>query len=252
MAIWTTTPWTIPANLAVAVNGNLDYAVVGHLALPYRLVVAQALIGSLRQRLSAVPEGEELQVHGTLKGEALAGTTYTHPLAGRVSEVVLGGEYITVESGTGLVHTAPGHGQDDYVTGLKYGLCTASQPPLSPVDDAGRFTAEAGDDLVGLDVLGEGNTACIEQLRASGSLLVAEDYPHKYPYDWRTKKPTIFRATAQWFASVDGFRDEALKAIDEVAPHAPHPSPRTTPRPLSTPRPLITPRPLSTPRRASP
>ena len=157
-----------------------------------------------------------MQVYATLSGEALSGTKYRHPLAGRESEVVLGGDYITVESGTGLVHTAPGHGQDDYVTGLKYGLCTASAPPLSPVDDAGKFTAEAGADLEGMDVLGEGNTACITALEASGSLLLAEDYPHKYPYDWRTKKPTIFRATAQWFASVDGFRDEALKAIDEV------------------------------------
>ena len=162
-----------------------------------------------------------MQVYATLSGEALSGTKYRHPLAGRESEVVLGGDYITVESGTGLVHTAPGHGQDDYVTGLKYGLCTASAPPLSPVDDAGKFTAEAGADLEGMDVLGEGNTACITALEASGSLLLAEDYPHKYPYDWRTKKPTIFRATAQWFASVDGFRDEALKAIDEVTPGPP-------------------------------
>jgi len=216
VAIWTTTPWTIPANLAVAVNGNLDYAVVGHPALAYRLIVAEALVGSLRQRLSAVPEGEELQVYATLKGEALAGTKYRHPMIERESEVVVGGAYITTESGTGLVHTAPGHGQDDYVTGLKYGLCSAGAPPLSPVDDAGKFTAEAGEALQGMDVLGEGNTACISALEAAGSLLLAEDYPHKYPYDWRTKKPTIFRATAQWFASVDGFRDEALKAIDEV------------------------------------
>lgn len=138
-----------------------------------------------------------LQVYATLTGEALSGTKYRHPLAGRESEVVLGGDYITVESGTGLVHTAPGHGQDDYVTGLKYGLCSAGEPPLSPVDDAGKFTAEAGEDLQGMDVLGEGNTACITALEAAGSLLLAEDYPHKYPYDWRTKKPTIFRATAQ-------------------------------------------------------
>ena len=157
-----------------------------------------------------------MQVHATLSGEALSGTKYRHPLAGRESEVVLGGDYITVESGTGLVHTAPGHGQDDYITGLKYGLCSANQPPLSPVDDAGKFTADAGEALQGMDVLGEGNAACITALEEAGSLLLAEDYNHKYPYDWRTKKPTIFRATAQWFASVDGFREQALKAIDEV------------------------------------
>ena len=211
VAVWTTTPWTIPANLAVAVNGALDYAVVGHPALPYRLLVAEGLVGSLRQRLDAVPEGEELEVYGVFKGDAVAGTLYTHPLAGRESPVVLGGDYITTESGTGLVHTAPGHGQDDYLTGLKYGL-----ELLSPVDDAGRFTAEAGEDLKGLDVLGEGNTKVIEQMREAGALLLEEAYEHKYPYDWRTKKPTIFRATSQWFASVDGFRQEALDAIEQV------------------------------------
>ena len=116
-----------------------------------------------------------MQVYATLTGEALSGTKYRHPLAGRESEVVLGGDYITVESGTGLVHTAPGHGQDDYITGLKYGLCSAGEPPLSPVDDAGKFTAEAGPELQGMDVLGDGNTACITALEAAGSLLLAED-----------------------------------------------------------------------------
>lgn len=170
-------PWTIPANLAVAVNGKLDYAVVTHPALPYRLVVAEALVGSLRQRLSdQIPEGEELQIAATFKGDDLVGgtacregrrtppqvpawwlhrrrsrlrtaerrlrwearpsarlrlrmnrsgmapppgTKYKHPLLERESAVVAGGDYITTESGTGLVHTAPGHGQDDYITGLK-------------------------------------------------------------------------------------------------------------------------------------
>mmetsp|Transcript_10182 Transcript_10182/g.33516 ORF Transcript_10182/g.33516 Transcript_10182/m.33516 type:complete len:1021 (+) Transcript_10182:19-3081(+) len=212
IAIWTTTPWTIPANLAVAVNANLDYSVV---AAPQsagggRLLVATELVGSLTSKLG-LGEGEALEVVATLKGSELVGTTYTHPLAGRSSMVVEGGDYITTESGTGLVHTAPGHGQEDYQTGLKYGL-----ELLSPVDDAGRFTDEAGDGLAGLNVLGDGNTAVIEKLKTSGNLLSVDPYQHKYPYDWRTKKPTIFRATSQWFASVDGFRDGALAAIGET------------------------------------
>jgi len=205
VAIWTTTPWTIPANLAVAVNLKIDYAVV-ECSGGGKLLVAKDLIASLAETI-----GQELTEVACFKGAELVGTTYQHPLYDRVSAVVEGGEYITTESGTGLVHTAPGHGQEDYQTGLKYGL-----PLLSPVDDAGRFTAEAGDAFAGLDVLGDGNTAVVAALDASGHLLKLSPYPHKYPYDWRTKKPTIFRATDQWFASVDNFRDDAMAAIDDV------------------------------------
>jgi isoleucyl-tRNA synthetase len=147
----------------------------------------------------------------TLTGNDIIGTTYQHPLYERTSPVLAGGDYITTESGTGLVHTAPGHGQEDYQTGLKYGLDL-----LSPVDDVGKFTIEAGERFVGLSVLDEGNQAIIDALRETGALLKAEDYGHKYPYDWRTKKPTIFRATDQWFASVEGFRKSALAAVDTV------------------------------------
>ena len=211
VVIWTTTPWTIPANLAVAVNKDLEYAVVGHPSIPYKMVVAKDLIASLASRCEGLPEGEELETYGVYKGSDIAGTSYDHPFAGRTSDVVLGGDYITSDGGTGLVHTAPGHGQDDYLTGLKYGL-----ELLSPVNDAGAFTSEAGADLEGLSVLGDGNTACIEKLKEAGVLVKEEAYEHKYPYDWRTKKPTIFRATSQWFASVDGFREDALTAIDNV------------------------------------
>ena len=211
VVIWTTTPWTIPANLAVAVNPEIEYAVVGHPNVPYKMVVAKDLVGELAARLDGVAEGEELTIDLVVKGKDIEQTGYEHPFAGRTSKVVLGGDYITTESGTGMVHTAPGHGQDDYITGLKYGL-----ELLSPVDDAGKFTSEAGGDLQGLSVLGEGNTAVIEKLSSVGALVKAEDYEHKYPYDWRTKKPTIFRATSQWFASVDGFREGALSAIDSV------------------------------------
>ena len=209
VAIWTTTPWTIPANLAVSVNPELVYAIVavGENApgnFKY-LIVAKDLVESLSATL-----GTTLAVEATVMGQALEHTTYRHPLYDRQSEIVIGGDYVTTESGTGLVHTAPGHGQEDYMVGQRYGL-----PILSPVDDDGNFTAEAGQ-FAGLNVLGDGNGAVVEALKEAGALLKEEPYVHKYPYDWRTKKPTIFRATEQWFASVAGFREEALKAIAEV------------------------------------
>jgi len=209
VAIWTTTPWTVPANLAVAVNPELEYAVVEH-PKTGRLLVASDLVGSLAVTLD-IPEGESFQTLVTLTGHDVIGTIYKHPLYPRTSSVLAGGDYITTEAGTGLVHTAPGHGQEDYITGLKYGLDL-----LSPVDDVGKFTIEAGERFVGMSVLDEGNQAIISALEETESLLKVEDYGHKYPYDWRTKKPTIFRATDQWFASVEGFRDDALKAVDTV------------------------------------
>jgi len=209
IAIWTTTPWTIPANLAVAVNTELSYSVVEH-GKTGRLLVATDLIDTLVNKLD-LPEGETFQTLATVTGADLLGTTYRHPLYPRTSPILAGGDYITTESGTGLVHTAPGHGQEDYATGLKNGL-----ELLSPVDDVGKFTIEAGEKFVGMSVLGDGNMAIIDALTESNSLLMVEDYGHKYPYDWRTKKPTIFRATDQWFASVEGFRDDALNAVDTV------------------------------------
>ena len=204
VAIWTTTPWTLPANLAVSVNERLDYALVddgeGRL-----LVVAADLIDSLATTLE-----RQLVRKATVKGALLSGLTYRHPLLDRTSPVVIGGEYITTESGTGLVHTAPGHGVDDFHTGQKNGL-----PVLCPVDEAGTLTDEAGP-FAGLNVLKDANPVIIDALETAGALLKQEAYGHRYPYDWRTKKPTIFRATEQWFASVDGFRQQALDAIDRV------------------------------------
>eukprot|EP00899_Mesostigma_viride_P024627 jgi/Mesvir1/5349/Mv15438-RA.1 len=259
VAVWTTTPWTIPANLAVAFNAKLKYVVTevktpkqapapaatpaaeasasdatatdkkkkggkkgaaasdkpapappasvpsGEWTCQY-VIVAQDLVDTLASTL-----GVTLEVKGEVPASALEGCTYRHPLYDRVSPVVPGGDYITTESGTGLVHIAPGHGQEDYIVGQKFGL-----PLLSPVDDAGKFTEEAGDKFQGLNVLAEGNTAIVEALAASKALMLEKPYEHKYPYDWRTKKPTIFRATRQWFASVDGFRQQALDAIKSV------------------------------------
>ncbi|MGB1621274.1 MAG: isoleucine--tRNA ligase [Synechococcus sp.] len=204
VAIWTTTPWTLPANLAVSVNERLDYALAddGNGRL---LLVASDLVESLSTTL-----GLPLTSTLTVKGAELAGLIYRHPLLDRTSPVVIGGDYITTESGTGLVHTAPGHGVDDFHTGQKNGL-----PVLCPVDEAGTLTAEAGP-FAGLNVLKDANPAIITALDEAGALLKQEAYGHRYPYDWRTKKPTIFRATEQWFASVEGFRQQALDAIDQV------------------------------------
>jgi isoleucyl-tRNA synthetase len=211
VAIWTTTPWTIPGNLAVSLNPELMYSVVetdkkAEHPIPFKyLLVAAELV----ERLSAT-FGNNLSVKATVKGKDLEHSTYKHPLFDRESPILIGGDYVTTESGTGLVHTAPGHGQEDFIVGQRYGL-----PVLCPVDADGNFTAEAGE-FAGLNVLKDANEAVIKALEKAGSLIKEEPYQHKYPYDWRTKKPTIFRATEQWFASVEGFREEALKAIQNV------------------------------------
>jgi isoleucyl-tRNA synthetase len=203
VAIWTTTPWTLPANLAVSVNERLDYSICQ--AGERHLVVASELREGLETTL-----GLTLTPVLTVKGAELEGSTYHHPLLERTSPVVIGGDYITTEAGTGLVHTAPGHGVDDFNTGKKYGL-----PVLCPVDEAGNLTADAGP-FAGTNVLKDANPTILSALEGSGLLLKQERYEHRYPYDWRTKKPTIFRATEQWFASVEGFRQEALEAIAQV------------------------------------
>ncbi|KAI3962312.1 hypothetical protein MKX01_005314 [Papaver californicum] len=229
LAIWTTTPWTVPANAAVAVNAKLQYVVVevhpilesgdactgkgkkylgnvfkSKLRNPF-LVVASDLVPALESKW-----GVNLTIKRTLLGLDLENCRYMHPIDNRECPVVIGGDYITTESGTGLVHTAPGHGQEDYMTGLKYRL-----PVIAPVDDEGKFTEEAGS-FSGLSVLGDGNVAVVKYLDEQLSLVMEEPYKHKYPYDWRTKKPTIFRATEQWFASVEGFRQAAMDAISKV------------------------------------
>ncbi|CAH9142186.1 unnamed protein product [Cuscuta epithymum] len=227
LAIWTTTPWTIPANAAVALNAKLQYAIVevqsvtvvnsstrngamipGKLLKCFEnlfLVVALDLVSTLEAKWNL-----KLVVKKTILGADLEKSRYIHPIDNRECPVVIGGDYITTTSGTGLVHTAPGHGQEDYITGLKYDL-----PLLSPIDDDGKFTEEAGP-FSGLDVLGNGNTSVIQYLDEHNSMILMEPYKHKYPYDWRDKKPTIFRATEQWFASVDKFREAAIDAVKGV------------------------------------
>jgi isoleucyl-tRNA synthetase len=199
LLVWTTTPWTLPADVAVAVHPDLEYAVVdfrGHEA-----IVAPQRIEECRKRF---PLGE---VKETIKGRDLAGHQYKHPLYGHECPVVTA-DYVTIADGTGLVHTAPGHGREDYETGMEFGL-----PVLSPVDENGRFTDEAPP-YTGRTIF-EADPVIVEDLRASGVLVHAEEVTHDYPCCWRCKKPVIFRATEQWFIRMDheGGREKALEAV---------------------------------------
>jgi len=203
LLIWTTTPWTLPANLALAVHPMYQYAVVATERYG-KLVVAAELVGSVMEVIGAGC----YQVLGTLAGQQWEGVRTRHPFLERESPVVLA-DYVTLEQGTGVVHTAPGHGKEDYLTGLQYNL-----PVLSPVDEQGRFTAEAGK-YAGMKVQ-DADPLIIEDMRAAGSLLWAGQLAHQYPHCWRCQGEVIFRATSQWFMAVDMFTEEALAAIDQV------------------------------------
>nr|WP_269623570.1 isoleucine--tRNA ligase [Prochlorococcus marinus] len=205
VAIWTTTPWTLPANTAVALNKDIEYVFARDISSGHILILAADLIDLVSKDID-----RELEVLAVVKGLSLEGAIYQHPLFNINNPFVLGDNYITTQSGTGIVHTAPGHGIDDFKTGIKYNL-----PIICPVDHRGFFTSEAGQ-FEGLNVLKDANQSIINALTKSGNLLKEKSYQHKYPYDWRTKKPTIFRATQQWFASVKGFRTDALNAINKV------------------------------------
>lgn len=200
--IWTTTPWTIPANLGITVHADLNYVVVEEAGQKY--VIAEDLLESVKTEL----EWANPTVVKTVKGSELEYILAKHPLYGRDSLVMLG-DHVTTDAGTGCVHTAPGHGEDDFIVGKKYGLDV-----LSPVDDKGVFTSEA----VGFEGIfyDTANKAITEKLQEVGALLKLNFITHSYPHDWRTKKPVIFRATAQWFASIKDFRNELLDAIKET------------------------------------
>jgi isoleucyl-tRNA synthetase len=202
--IWTTTPWTIPANLAVAVHPDFTYAVVE--AGEDRYLLAEALVKPTMEAIGVA----DYRVLATRPGRELMGLKFRHPLFDRPSPVVLA-RYVTLESGTGVVHTAPGHGREDFMTGQEYGLGI-----LSPVDASGHFTEEAGP-FAGLD-LKNGDRAVIDALRDAGVLLAEGTLTHSYPHCWRCHGALIFRATDQWFMDIDheGFREKALAAIQNV------------------------------------
>ncbi|MGM0863618.1 MAG: isoleucine--tRNA ligase [Bacillota bacterium] len=202
LVIWTTTPWTIPANLGIAVHEDLSYVVVNVKESSY--VVAEDLLEDVAKNL----EWEDYSVSKKVKGAELEHIVAKHPLYDRDSLVVLG-EHVTTDSGTGCVHTAPGHGEDDFLVGRKYGLDV-----LCPVDDKGVMTSEApGFEGLFYD---KANKPITEKLQETGALLKLNFITHSYPHDWRTKKPVIYRATAQWFASIDKFRKELLEAVNET------------------------------------
>jgi isoleucyl-tRNA synthetase len=211
--IWTTTPWTIPANLAVAVHPDLDYVEIH--AGDDRYVVAAALAA----RFAADCGIESYSIVSTHRGSALEGISTRHPIIDRASPIVLA-SYVTTDSGTGCVHTAPGHGVEDYHTGLHYGL-----EVYCPVDDQGRYVddGKVPAALVGLSVLESdgvcpANDAVLAQLGAAGALLARKRLKHSYPHCWRSKTPVVFRALDQWFISVDhdNLRARALDAIGKV------------------------------------
>ncbi|HYR46202.1 MAG TPA: isoleucine--tRNA ligase, partial [Thermoanaerobaculia bacterium] len=215
--IWTTTPWTIPSNVAIAVHPDTDYVLLEHDGRLY--VVAGPLAGSVAASLHW-----EQRTVGKARGSDLVGLRYRHPLAAGMrgalepeeearSFRIVPGTHITMDAGTGLVHTAPGHGEDDFATGRRENL-----PILSPVDESGRFTT--AEKYRGKKVL-EANAEIVEDLRAAGALLhLEENFQHEYPHCWRCKKPVIFRATVQWFVRLDhegaDVRAAALEAIPRV------------------------------------
>ncbi len=204
--IWTTTPWTLPANLAVCLNPHLDYVAL-HVGDEY-VIVAARLVDAFLAATGLGPEIKRLPVDlAPLDGADV----FRHPLFDRSSRLVFE-SHVTADTGTGCVHTAPGHGYEDFQVGQKYDL-----PVLTPVDAHGRFTAEAGP-YVGLEVFAA-NPRVVEDLRASGALVHSEPLSHSYPHCWRSKNPLIFRATEQWFLRIDhaALRSTALAEIDRVA-----------------------------------
>ncbi len=201
IAIWTTTPWTLPANLAIAVDPEAEYEVLS--SETERVIVAH----KRAEAFSKEAGFRALEGLNFRKGKQLAGLKAHHPFFDRTSEI-LAGDFVTMDTGTGAVHMAPGHGEDDYRLGVRSGL-----EILSPVDSHGRFTEKAGlPDLTGKYVF-DANADIVELLRDRGMLLAAQQYHHSYPYCWRSKTPIIFRAVEQFFIRIDQIRQRALEAV---------------------------------------
>lgn len=201
--IWTTTPWTIPANLAISAHPDFSYGL-------YQTNLGKILIAeALKDKIKEVLKLEVIDLIKTIKGKDLEFIDTKHPFFDRMSPIILG-THVTDDAGSGFVHTAPGHGEEDFIVGMKYKL-----PPLCPVDSKGVMTEEAGPLLQGLYYTAA-NVKIIEMLEASGHLLLSYTFSHAYPHDWRTNKPLIYRATPQWFASIEPIRATLLSEINRV------------------------------------
>lgn len=213
LVIWTTTPWTLPANVAVAVSPRQEYVLVtlGREGWAEDFFVARPLL----ETFVAETELQVLAEVATVRGEELAGLEARHPFLDRTSRVITA-DFVTMDTGTGQVHIAPGHGADDYLAGRQHGL-----PVLSPVDDAGRLTEEAGMPAWTGKYVFDANADVVAHLRAINALLGEKKYLHSYPHCWRSKTPVVFRAVEQFFIRIDALRGDALQAIDGVTwlPH---------------------------------
>ena len=205
LVIWTTTPWTLPANVAIAVHARQEY-VLSETESGESLIIARPLLEAFQQETNIVFTREVSVVSGT----ELVGSEAQHPFLDRTSKVITA-DFVTTETGTGQVHIAPGHGADDYIAGKQNGL-----PILSPVDDRGHLTEEAGVPALTGKYVFAANPIVIELLRERSALLAEQKYTHSYPHCWRSKTPIVFRAVEQFFIRIDAFRAEALAAIDTV------------------------------------
>ncbi|MCY1594488.1 isoleucine--tRNA ligase [Staphylococcus pettenkoferi] len=203
--IWTTTPWTLPANVAITVHPELtygEYLVDGH-----KYVVGKDLVDDVAENLGW--NMDDIELVKEFSGKDLEYVEAQHPFLEDRTVLLINGDHVTTDAGTGCVHTAPGHGEDDYIVGAKYDL-----PVISPVDYKGVLTEEAGP-FAG-EFYDKANKPITDLLKENGSLLKLDFITHSYPHDWRTKKPVIFRATPQWFASIDKVRQDILDAIEET------------------------------------
>lgn len=205
IVIWTTTPWTLPANMAISLNPDFDYGL-------YKTEKGLLILGKdLAEVAFQEMEIEEFTLIKEFKGSDLEMGSYQHPFLDRTGYIILG-THVTADAGTGCVHTAPGHGQEDYVVACRYNI-----PVISPINNKGVLTEEAGPLFAGM-FYAKANKAIVDHLDKIGVLLKVKEITHSYPHDWRSKTPVIFRATEQWFVKVEGsdLREKALGALDAV------------------------------------
>lgn len=209
LVVWTTTPWTIPGSEGVTIDAKFNYSVVKPANDDRKFVIATELVAKDAELFG----WEDYETVKVVKGEELELVKTQHPFYPEKELIVMLGDFVTLEAGTGLVHTAPGFGEDDFNVGKQYGL-----PIFVPVNDQGYLTDEAGADFAGV-FYEDANDIALDKLSKAGLLIKQMEYNHSYPFDWRTKKPIIFRATPQWFASVDKIRQDILDAISGVKFH---------------------------------